>query len=177
MMYTMEEYVDQLALECETGPSQAAMRHKAVAAVLRAYAATLRQPDSGRVGDAMVDVVDAAVEAFDDVYDGVSHNKREAIQHAITAALAAQGQGDRCTCPSGDGSLHWPCPQHPAPAASPAGVPDGWKSVPLKFGSWAHGALMDVDTLGMSKMDAFAARYEAVVASAPSAPEGDGGAA
>ncbi|WP_223272898.1 hypothetical protein [Klebsiella pneumoniae] len=32
-----------------------------------------------------------------------------------------------CTCPSGDGSLHWPCPVHPG--NSPA-IPDGYVLVP-----------------------------------------------
>jgi hypothetical protein len=95
--------------------------------------------DSGRVADAMSDVVDAAVEAFDDVYDGVSHNKREAIQHAITAALAAQGQGEavgsvytmEALVPGGEVKCHATLNRtlpigtklytHPA---SPAGVPD-----------------------------------------------------
>jgi hypothetical protein len=44
-----------------------------------------RQAAQGGVTEAMVDT---AVEAFDDLYDGVSHNKREAIRHALEAALA-----------------------------------------------------------------------------------------
>ncbi|MCS5807779.1 hypothetical protein LNO89_07285 [Klebsiella pneumoniae subsp. pneumoniae] len=32
-----------------------------------------------------------------------------------------------CTCPSGDGSLRWPCPVHPG--SSPA-IPDGYVMVP-----------------------------------------------
>lgn len=28
-----------------------------------------------------------------------------------------------CTCPTGDGSLRWPCPQHPPAAATPPAVP------------------------------------------------------
>lgn len=27
-------------------------------------------------------------------------------------------QGTRCTCPSGDGSLRWPCPEHPPTSRS-----------------------------------------------------------
>jgi hypothetical protein len=27
-----------------------------------------------------------------------------------------------CSCPSGDGSLRWPCPQHPPEVAAPVGV-------------------------------------------------------
>lgn len=43
-----------------------------------------------------------------------------------------------CTCPSGDGSLRWPCPDHPAPAKRKRGfvpplapparrIVDGWQ--------------------------------------------------
>ena len=31
-----------------------------------------------------------------------------------------------CTCPSGDGSLRWPCPAHPV------AVPEGWALVPVE---------------------------------------------
>ncbi|HHQ9391945.1 TPA: hypothetical protein ACSW2G_000822 [Klebsiella pneumoniae] len=34
-----------------------------------------------------------------------------------------------CTCPSGDGSLRWPCPVHPG--NSPV-IPEGWKLVPVE---------------------------------------------
>ena len=35
-----------------------------------------------------------------------------------------------CTCPSGDGSLRWPCPVHPG--NSPA-IPDGYVMVPMRL--------------------------------------------
>jgi hypothetical protein len=42
-----------------------------------------------------------------------------------SATLAAQpAQAPTCTCPSGDGSLRWPCPVHP-PAPVPAPVQAG----------------------------------------------------
>lgn len=31
----------------------------------------------------------------------------------IAAAIDSLTEYDVCTCPSGDGSLRWPCPQHP----------------------------------------------------------------
>ncbi|HGF1391497.1 TPA: hypothetical protein ACF6V1_001640 [Klebsiella pneumoniae] len=34
-----------------------------------------------------------------------------------------------CTCPSGDGSLRWPCPVH---AGSSPAIPDGYVMVPVK---------------------------------------------
>ena len=40
------------------------------------------------------------------------------MQSYARAALAAKP----CTCPSGDGSLRWPCPEHPAPAPEAAPV-------------------------------------------------------
>lgn len=35
-----------------------------------------------------------------------------------------------CTCPSGDGSLRWPCPVHPS--SSPV-IPDGYVMVPMRL--------------------------------------------
>jgi len=32
---------------------------------------------------------------------------------AVAALRAANMLRERCTCPSGDGSLRWPCPEHP----------------------------------------------------------------
>ena len=36
-----------------------------------------------------IEAVEAALNAWDDVYDGVSHNKADAIQAALLAALPA----------------------------------------------------------------------------------------
>ena len=49
--------------------------------------------------------------------------KRYATDYA-RAALAAKP----CTCPSGDGSLRWPCPVHPAPA--PEAKPEAQQAKP-----------------------------------------------
>ena len=49
---------------------------------------------------------------------------REASQ--TLAALASEPQAEpACSCPSGDGSLRWPCAAHPAP---PVGQPEGDRS-------------------------------------------------
>jgi hypothetical protein len=45
-------------------------------------------------------------------------------------ALLGQASAPQCTCPSGDGSLNWPCPEHPP--AKPGALPSGWKWAPLQ---------------------------------------------
>jgi len=47
-----------------------------------------------------------------------SEGMREMFMSGATVAIAAmtptpQVVDSTCTCPSGDGSLRWPCPQHP----------------------------------------------------------------
>ena len=66
-----------------------------------------------------------------------------------------------CTCPSGDGSLRWPCPVHPG--NSPA-IPEGYKLVPTELTSEMVKAFRsfceayDVDLI---------AGYKAMLAAAP----------
>jgi hypothetical protein len=66
--------------------------------------------ERGVVSDAMVDAALGAAYGY---------GRRENMRLALIAALRAQpAGGGSCTCPSGDGSLRWPCPQHPpAPSA------------------------------------------------------------
>lgn len=46
------------------------------------------------------------------------------VRERYNAMLAAAPQPpEACTCPSGDGSLRWPCPQHP-PEAAPVQLPE-----------------------------------------------------
>jgi hypothetical protein len=40
--------------------------------------------------------------------------------NALEARQAPLTDSAICTCPSGDGSLRWPCPAHPAPAVPEA---------------------------------------------------------
>ena len=53
------------------------------------------------------------------------------MRESYDACRAAMLQHDPvCTCPSGDGSLRWPCPVHPG--NSPV-TPDGWALVPKRL--------------------------------------------
>ncbi|WNN94210.1 hypothetical protein SEA_PUFFYCAT_2 [Microbacterium phage PuffyCat] len=45
----------------------------------------------------------------------------------------------RCTCPSGDGSLRWPCPEHP-PAEARAAYVEAWEDLQPEPGSLAAAA-------------------------------------
>ncbi len=51
------------------------------------------------------------------------------------AALAATPAGSavQCTCPSGDGSLQWPCPAHPPKASNLAAPAGAAKPAPITF--------------------------------------------
>ncbi|HCL5582788.1 TPA: hypothetical protein ACPYW0_004164 [Citrobacter freundii] len=56
---------------------------------------------------------------------------KDAMRESYDACRAAMLQHDPvCTCPSGDGSLRWPCPVHPG--NSPV-TPDGWALVPKRL--------------------------------------------
>lgn len=65
--------------------------------------------------------VEALVPYFQDenefsIYEGLSD--ADLAQHAAGAIQQAlcderQTREAKCTCPSGDGSLRWPCPAHP----------------------------------------------------------------
>ena len=57
---------------------------------------------------------------------------------AVKRAALAQPPAptaQQCTCPSGDGSLRWPCPQHPAniaqPVQQPGAEPDEFLGLPF----------------------------------------------
>ncbi|WP_256661832.1 DUF551 domain-containing protein [Klebsiella michiganensis] len=57
-------------------------------------------------------------------HDDISQAEVLAWNDAIDACRAAMLQAQSvCTCPSGDGSLRWPCPSHPG--NSPV-IPDTW---------------------------------------------------
>ena len=67
-----------------------------------------------------------------------------------------------CTCPSGDGSLRWPCPDHPPEPVTAATVPDGWKLVPVEP------TLAMLTVLGFTgSFESMKQRYEAMLAAAP----------
>lgn len=54
-------------------------------------------------------------------------NRDSAVVRALRAAMLPENPV--CTCPSGDGSLRWPCPVHPG--NSPV-IPDGYVMVPVE---------------------------------------------
>lgn len=63
-----------------------------------------------------------------------------------------------CTCPSGDGSLRWPCPVHPGNCPV---IPDGWKMVPID----ATRAM--IDAARRVEEDGYDAMHKAMLAAAP----------
>lgn len=86
-------------------------------------------------------------------------NRDSAVVRALRAAMLPENPV--CTCPSGDGSLRWPCPVHPG--NSPA-IPEGYKLVPTELTSEMVKAFRsfceayDVDLI---------AGYKAMLAAAP----------
>lgn len=66
-----------------------------------------------------------------------------------------------CTCPSGDGSLRWPCPVH---AGNSPAIPDGWKMVPID----ATRAM--IDAARRVEEDGYDAMHKAMLAAAPQSP-------
>ena len=74
----------------------------------RAIAQAFREvtgPDGGKIGNDYV----------------VDYIQKRADEIEVARTQSAQPSGVACTCPSGDGSLRWPCPQHPAPPIAQQG--------------------------------------------------------
>ncbi|HBR1369375.1 TPA: hypothetical protein L9L60_002046 [Klebsiella pneumoniae] len=82
----------------------------------------------------MFDVVASILDGIDrtELEDGWwetstgAESGREALEKIRAAMLQASPV---CTCPSGDGSLRWPCPVHPG---NPPVIPDGYVMVPVE---------------------------------------------
>ncbi len=55
-------------------------------------------------------------------------NRDSSVVRALRAAMLPENPV--CTCPSGDGSLRWPCPVH---AGSSPLIPDGYVMVPMRL--------------------------------------------
>lgn len=80
---------------------------------------------------------------------------------SINACRAAMLQAEpKCTCPSGDGSLRWPCPVHPPTGNSPV-IPDDWKLVPVD----ATRAM--IDAARRVEEEGYDAMHKAMIAAAP----------
>lgn len=87
-----------------------------------------------------------------------------AAMDAWNACRAAMLQENPvCTCPSGDGSLRWPCPVHPG--SSPA-IPDGYVMVPKE----PTPEMLAVINEAIKSMRGSAATYARVLAAAPQSP-------
>lgn len=54
----------------------------------------------------------------------------EALIDVVNRCAAMLQENPVCTCPSGDGSLRWPCPVH---AGSSPVIPDGYVMVPMRL--------------------------------------------
>ncbi|OBU86702.1 hypothetical protein [Chromobacterium subtsugae] len=67
-------------------------------------------PDDGAVRETLLNVIRRLNQ------NPYSLTKIECIRE-VEAMLAAAPQPLTCTCPSGDGSLRWPCPRHPPESA------------------------------------------------------------
>ena len=85
-----------------------------------------------------------------------------------------------CTCPSGDGSLRWPCPDHPPEPLMTSTVPDGWKLVPVEpTAEMCKAGYEAQDKWPSEQCDNFKERrysfsqprYKAMLAAAPAASE------
>ena len=61
-----------------------------------------------------IEPTEEILRALTDPFVAINGDNRKAFAKAWAAMLAA---APACTCPSGDGSLRWPCPEHPAPEA------------------------------------------------------------
>lgn len=84
----------------------------------------------------------------------------EALIEVVNRRAAMLQASPVCTCPSGDGSLRWPCPVHPG--SSPA-IPDGYVMVPKE-------ATLDMLKAGAKqemKGEAFQYVWQAMLAAAP----------
>lgn len=92
---------------------------------------TMNQDDYPGLGDWWVQlrIGEDSDEVLARVYGATpqeANNRAEAL-----ACRAAMLQAEPvCTCPSGDGSLRWPCPVHPG--SSPV-IPDGYVMVPMRL--------------------------------------------
>lgn len=98
------------------------------AAALDAAIASLSAPQSdGEWVLVPKDAIERAIETLEN--DGDEHGEGRNLRAMLDAAPQPLAEALRCTCPSGDGSLRWPCPAHHPEAqerpAKPAECADG----------------------------------------------------
>ncbi|MGR7140082.1 hypothetical protein ACU62P_14640 [Klebsiella aerogenes] len=92
----------------------------------------------------------------------------EALLEVVKQRAAMLQAEPVCTCPSGDGSLRWPCPVHPG--NSPV-IPDGYVLVPRKLTEDMIAAAMNCEDVIFNSDDSFCVQfgniYDAMLAAAP----------
>lgn len=104
-----------------------ALTRKAVAA-LRAHGLLGGDPTEEQIERAAEAL--AAWDGFEWSGDWEGTVSRDAYRNGATRALSAaagvapQEPSEECTCPSGDGSLRWPCPSHPPAPQEPKWMRD-----------------------------------------------------
>lgn len=100
-------------------------------------------------------------------YSYVLLEEVEALVEGACRAAMLQAE-PVCTCPSGDGSLRWPCPVHPG--NSPA-IPNGYVMVPREPTDEMIAAAMNCEDVLFNSDDSFCVQfgniYEAMLAASP----------
>lgn len=150
----LEEWVAQFDEDggCDATDSQLE------ALIRQSLAAMDGEPDRNPVlayADSYRDMAKQGVESVPiwSVITDLERNIAPLYRHAQPAPVAPV-----CTCPSGDGSLRWPCPVHPGNCPV---IPDGWKMVPID----ATRAM--IDAARRVEEDGYDAMHKAMLAAAP----------
>ncbi len=96
---------------------------------------------------------------------------RERIARVLRAAMLQAEPV--CTCPSGDGSLRWPCPVHPGNSLV---IPDGYVMVPKEPTAEMQSAgasAIRIETTALNKLWTGNAVFRAMLAAAPQEVKGE----
>ncbi len=89
--------------------------------------APLVDPVVERVREALLQRSQLGIKKYGDTLYNMNYSERAILQHAVEESMDLSNylmarimkiDADACTCPSGDGSLRWPCPAHPPESAS-----------------------------------------------------------
>ncbi|MHC8227383.1 hypothetical protein [Klebsiella pneumoniae] len=91
----------------------------------------------------------------------------EALIEVVSRRAAMLQAAPVCTCPSGDGSLRWPCPVHPG--NSPV-IPEGYVMVPKEPTAEMQSAgasAIRIETTALNKLWTGNAVFRAMLAAAP----------
>ncbi|HFF8853441.1 DUF551 domain-containing protein [Klebsiella pneumoniae] len=124
---------------------------------------TMNQDDYPGLGDWWVQlrIGEDSDEVLARVY-GATPQEANNRAEALACRAAMLHAEPVCTCPSGDGSLRWPCPVHPG--SSPV-IPDGYVMVPKEpTAEMILSAMRDNETGEVAEI------YELMLAAAPQSP-------